>query len=101
MSSAKIWTRDEIDEILKANPRAVERAMVRLFELQTEVERETSATRIHNNVGFSSYAARRGSYYARWVTSGKQLTGKHFESALKIALRHSRQLVDLANSKAK
>lgn len=100
MSEAKTWTRGEIDEILKTNPRAVERAMVRLYELQTADEQSTSQTRIHNGAGFSSYAANRGSYYARWVQSGRQLTGRHLEIATKIALRHSRQLVDIANSKA-
>jgi hypothetical protein len=97
MSAAKTWTRDEINDILKSNPRAVERAMVRLFELQTESEKESSTTRNNNGVGFSSYAASSGSYYARWVISGRQLSGKHLETALKIALRHSRQLVDHAN----
>ena len=100
MSTAKTWTRDEIDEILKTNPRAVERAMVRLFELQTSTEKQSSTTREHNGAGFSSYAASRGSYYARWVMSGRNLSGKHLESATKIALRHSRQLVNIANSKA-
>ena len=35
---AKIWTRDEINEILRTNDKAVERAIVRLFERQNQDE---------------------------------------------------------------
>lgn len=96
--STKTWTREEIDAMLRTNSRAVERAMVRLYELQTADEQQAETTKVHNNAGFSSYAARRGSYYARWVMSGRQLTGEHLEAATKIALRHSRQLVEIANA---
>ena len=34
----KVWTRDEINEILNTNDAAVERAIIRLFELQNEDE---------------------------------------------------------------
>lgn len=99
MSANKTWTRDEIDSLLRTNPKAVERAMIRLYELQTQDERVASETKHHNNIGFAGNAAKRGSYYARWVMSGRQLTGHHLDRAQAIALRHSRQLVAIANAK--
>lgn len=99
MTTTKTWTRDEIDGLLRTNPKAVERAMLRLYELQTQDERQAGETKHHNNVGFAGNASKRGSYYARWVGSGRSLTGHHLESALRIALRHSRQLVEIANGR--
>lgn len=96
---SKQWTRDQIDALLRANPKAVERAMIRLYELQTGDERAAGETKHNNNVGFAGNAAKRGSYYARWVMSGRQLSGHHLDRALSIALRHSRQLVAIANGR--
>lgn len=42
--------------------------------------------------------AKRGTYYAKWIQSGKRLTGEHLAKARKIALYHSRQLVKIAQS---
>lgn len=99
MSSTKQWTRDEIDTILRTKPGAVERAMLRLYDRQTEDEKSTSHTRHDNARGFSSAFASRGSYYARWVLGGRELTGQHREKALRIALTHSKQLVEIANAR--
>lgn len=96
-SMSDVWTRPLINALLKQNNRAVERAMVRLHDLQTRDEQRDSTTRVLNNAGFSAAHARRGTYYARWVLGGRRLTGWHLENARKIALRHSRQLVEIAN----
>ena len=96
--TTKVWTRDDINGLLETNDLAVERAMVRLYELQTQDEQESSTTRVHNGQGFGSWYAKRGSYYARWVQSGRRLTGSHLDAARKIAIKHSRQLVEIANA---
>ena len=91
------WTRPEIDEMLRTRNDAVERGIVRLFQLQTNEEQQAESTRLNNGVGFASYAARSGTYYARWVISGRALSGKHLDKARAICLKHSRQLVEIAN----
>ncbi len=90
----KTWTRVQINELLCSNPKAVEHAMVVLFNRQTATEESTS---VYNQMGFSAFNAKTGSYYAKWVMSGRQLTGRHLDKARKIALRHSKQLVEEAN----
>lgn len=97
MTAMKAWTRNEIDTLLRTNPKAVERAMLALFARQTADERAVDATRHNNGRGFNAPSARRGSYYARWVQSGRRLNGPHLDKALAIALRHSAQLVEEAN----
>jgi hypothetical protein len=94
---ARTWTRDEIDELLRRNDKAVERAMVALYSRQTRDEQQTSHTRHDNGIGFSAAHASKGSYYARWVESGRKLTRHHLNRARKIALLHSKQLVQEAN----
>lgn len=97
MTTTKTWTRSEIDALLRANPKAVERAMLALFARQTVDEQAVASTRHLNGRGFNAPSARRGSYYARWVRSGRSLSGPHLDKALRIALRHSAQLVEEAN----
>ncbi len=97
--SVKSWARPEIDALIQKNPKAVERAMVVLFNRQTADEKAAEYTKHHNNRGFAAYAARSGTYYARWVLKGRRLTGHHLAKARKIALKHSRQLVEEANSR--
>jgi hypothetical protein len=99
MKNSKTWTRSDIDALLVSNSRAVERAMVVLYDLQTQDEKVTAGARHLNGRGFSANAARKGTYYARWVLGGRHLTGHHLDRAQAIALRHSRQLVEAANAR--
>ena len=119
------YTRDEINTILKNNDRAVERAMIRLFELQTQGEQKVAHTTHQNDVGFCACDAKAGTRFARWVQGfndrnvkkfpAKQLThprasrifGRYcrageapIDRARRIALKHSAQLVRIANAKA-
>lgn len=91
------WNRKKINELLRTNDRAVERAMLRLHDLQTNDEQTSNSTKYLNNQGFSAAHANKGSYYARWVRSGRRLSGRHLDKAREIALYHSKQLVRLAN----
>ena len=95
----KTWTRTEIEALINGNDRAVERAMVAIWERQTQDERVTQDVKHNNNCGFSHWSARSGTYFAEWVRSGRRLTGKHLDKARKIALHHAGQLTDFANGK--
>lgn len=118
----KSWTRDEINVLLRSNDLAVERAIVRLFELQTQDEQSTAATHLDNKCGFSACDAKAGTRFARWLLGMDDNNVKRFEPkslshplaarifyryckdgetpmerARRIALRHSQQITDLAN----
>ena len=93
----KTWTRTEIEAMINGNDRAVERAMVAIWERQTADEQASQTPNHHNGRGFCGWAARSGTYYAEWVRSGRRLTGKHLAKARKIALHHAGQLTDFAN----
>ena len=84
---------------LSINSKLVERAIVVLYQRQTTDEQTNSATVYQNGQGFCAYAARRGTYYAKYVLSGGRLTGVHLDRARNIAVKHVRQLVEMAEKK--
>jgi hypothetical protein len=121
-ATPKVWTRDEIDEILRHRDAAVERAMVALFRLQTTDEQLQADTEVRNDVGFSMTDARAGTRFARWVLGMDDNNVKRYapkslnhprashifrkyckkhaspmDRARAIALKHSQQLTDIAN----
>ena len=95
----KVWAREEIEGMLRKNSRDVERAMVALWERQTQDEQVAQTVSHHNGRGFAGWTARSGTYYAEWVRSGRHLTGTHLDKARRIALHHAGQLTDFANGK--
>jgi hypothetical protein len=70
--------------------------MVALFARQTNDEQASQSTKHHNGRGFNAFDAGTGSYFAKWILSGRQLTGRHLEKARRVALRYVRQLASIA-----
>lgn len=95
----KTWTRSEIENLVSTNDLAVERAMVALLSRQTEDEKVQGTVNHNNHKGFAASNSRKGTYFAKWVQSGRHLTGAHLEKARKIALFHAGQLTDIANGR--
>ena len=98
MSERKRWTEAEIVTMLVTNDEAVNRAVVAIYNRQTESERSTEATLESNGRGFSAFDARNGSYYARWILSGRKLNGKFLHRARAMMIKYRHQLVEIANS---
>lgn len=92
-----VWSREEINDLLDRNPRAVERGIIRLFIRQEATERSQGQTVKQNGIGFNAFWASSGTYYARWLLSGKRLSGGHLEKARKCCKVHSAQLTAYAN----
>ena len=92
-----VWSRDEINDLLDRNPRAVERGIIRLYIRQEATERSQGQTVKQNGIGFNAFWASSGTYYARWLLSGKRLSGGHLEKARKCCKVHSAQLTAYAN----
>lgn len=90
----------QVIALLMSNDRAVDRAMVALYNRQTVGEQRTSSTTESNGRGFNAFHAERGTYYAKWVLSGRRLTGKHLASARQMACHYARQLAELSQQPA-
>ena len=92
-------TKASIKVLLETNDKADERAIIVLFERQTYDEQATSSTCHDNQRGFSAAHASKGSYYARWIKSGRHLTGWHLQNARRMTQHYTHQLLLAAQAK--
>lgn len=105
-----MWTKDQIVDMLRNNDLAVERAVVCLYDRQTNDEKRDSDTKHENQRGFRSNHASTGSFFARIILKGwkQQPDGKKrvhlnpekLAKARKIVLQYHRQLTEQANLNA-
>lgn len=86
--------------LLSTNDRAVEKAIVVLYNRQTVDEQMAKDTRHKNGRGFSAGDARKGSYMAKYVLDGNHLSGKWLMDARAMAFKYIGQLVEEATMKA-
>lgn len=99
MNNTIAWDKSRLRQLITTNDKAVERAILAIYDRQTQDEKQVSDTKHHNCVGFSAAHARSGSYYARWIRSGRSLTGRHLEKARTIALHYTGQLLQIIEEK--
>lgn len=94
---SKKWSKAEIREMLENSTHAVERGIMAIWRLQTSEEKLAERTKDLNEVGFSAFHVIRGSFYAKWINSGKHLTGKHIGLGRKLILHYVSQLTKISN----
>jgi hypothetical protein len=93
----KVWTKDEIKDKILTDDKWLERAVVAIYNKQTNDEKECEATIKDNGVGFSGAHARMGSYMARWVLKGNRLSDKWLDRARRMMVKYAGQLTRIAN----
>ena len=96
----KTWNKKNIQELLDKSDKAVIRALLTIYDFQTNDEKASHTTRLHNNVGFSAYDADFLSDLAENLNSGKYrtLTPKQLAVCRNKMKRYWRQLVEVANA---
>ncbi len=107
MSNAT-WTVEGIKELLGKSNKAVERAVLCIYERQTADEKAVGETNHQNGVGFNasdaelltSFAAQINKKVANGGALGNCLSPKQLELARKKMPRYARQLAEEANGKA-
>ena len=97
MKTKQVWTAEDIKEMLEKSALAVERGILALFKQQTTDEQAAEETHYLNGRGFSGTEAHYGTYLAKYIIGGNNLTGKHLLKARKITIRHRVQLAKIAN----
>lgn len=103
-----MWTKERMQALLATNDLALERALVAIYDRQTQDEKRDSDTKHDNHRGFRSNHASTGSKLARFILKGwKQPNGKqrvqlypnNLQRARTIVLQYHRQLCEVANAK--
>lgn len=74
-----MYTKEQIKQNLTSNPLWIERALVRLYQLQTNDEQSSKTTLTHNGQGFNKPDSSYLSYCAQWLLKGNHLNQKHLE----------------------
>lgn len=102
------YTQDTIKALLETSNKAVEKALLTLYDRQTEDEQVSQATSHVNGRGFSAFDVEILSSFACWIQRkqgqkvelGKCLTEKQMILARKKVVRYAKQLAEVANAKA-
>lgn len=89
----------EVLELLLNSNRAVESAIVALYNKQTLDEKHSEETRHSNKIGFNAYDARFGTFLARFILAGNHLNSKDIQKARNITMKYSKQLAKIANDR--
>ncbi len=92
------WTKESIVELLNTSDRAVVRAVVAIYKMQTEDEKSQGVTTHHNSVGFSSTDAEFLTGIAKSALEYDGLTTKQLEITRKKIKKYWKQLLNLAAS---
>lgn len=102
------WTQNRIIGLLERSDLAVERALVTLYDRQTQDEKVDSCTKHDNRRGFRKNHDHTGSFFARIILKGWKQDGNKnrvhlnpfkLSKARGIVLHYSRQLCEEANIK--
>lgn len=94
-----MYTKEQILDKVQTDQKWLERAIIAIYDRQTTDEKATEDTIYHNKKGFKSCHAKRGSYYAKWILSGKHLTDYHVEKAKKMIKPYIGQLLKVIKEK--
>ncbi len=95
--SKRVWTKDEIRELLGRSRKAVARGLVTLHSLQTDDEQVYRSTMHSNGVGFNSHDADFLSSLAEFYTDRGFLSPRQLTLGRKGIMKYSGQLAMVAN----
>ncbi len=98
----KTHTKASIKALLRRSDAAVKRALVVLYDRQTQDEKRDDRTKYHNNRGFNHGDAKKLSEFARYVRSpNHDLFPSSIAEARRRLMKYAGQLAVIANEKAK
>jgi hypothetical protein len=76
-----IWNRESIENLIQTNNKAVEKAIIHIFNRQTSDEQSSEDTKYHNNKGFTPADAEIFSSFAKFYYRTGFLTPKQIAYA--------------------
>lgn len=92
-----MWTKEQIIKLLRSNSQAVLRAIVVLYNRQTDLEKEFKESNVVNGIGFNCKDSWYLSNLARQLIHFKKITKDDFWRARWRIQKYAQQLADIAN----
>lgn len=93
------WTKERIWQGIENSQTWLEKAILTLYDRQTDLEKSIDCTYAENGIGFNGIDANYFSYLAKWIQSGRHLSGEHLARAKKRIKKYCGQLARIANEK--
>lgn len=97
-TSKRIWTEDEIKNLIQTNDEVLYRALKELYACQTEDEQASGRTKEYNGKGFNGVDAEFLSSVARFLIRNGFLTEKQKICTRKKLVKYNKQLTKIANA---
>lgn len=98
-ATTRIWTKEEIKNLLLTNDTMVQRSVLKLYAFQTKEEQLVGDSVEENGIGFNSYDAGFLTSIAEQLKRKVKLTRKQIEVTRKKLIKYSKQLTLIANNK--
>lgn len=98
MTEAKTWTPEEIKALLGESDKAVARAILAIYNRQTEDEKIVKETSAANGVGYSGVDANFMSSLAQFYQSKGFLSTGQLKYGRKAIMKYAGQLTEIANA---
>lgn len=95
---ARVWTEDEIKNLIQTNDKVLYGALRKIYAEQTADEQAEGQTNHHNGVGFNGVDAPILSSFAEFLKKTGFLTPKQKVIARKKLIKYTKQLTRLANA---
>jgi len=95
----RVWKKEEVIERLQKSDKTVTRAIVAIYQYQTDDEKVAEMTKYNNGVGFNGCDAMIGTSFAQQIIKGRTLSYKQMAIARKIIIKYAGQLANIANIK--
>ncbi len=95
---AKVWTEDEIRNLLLTNDIMLMRSLMKLYDLQTQDEQEQGRTKHLNGVGFNGADSRFMSSVAQFLIRRNFLTNKQIACVRRRIMKYTGQITRIANN---
>jgi hypothetical protein len=93
-----VWTKEEIYTNITNYYNWLTAAVLTLYQLQTQEEKQKHITIENNRQGYNGFDAPFMSSLAKWIQSGKPLSEKQQNAARRVLRKYAGQLTKIANS---
>ena len=94
---ARVWTEEEIKNLVQTNDKVLYGALKKLYECQTVDEQQIGETKEHNGVGFNGVDSKFLSSVSEFLIHRGFLTEKQKVATRKRLIKYNKQLTRLAN----
>ena len=98
MTEQKIWTTEEIKALLAESDKAVARAILAIYNRQTEDEQTIKETTDHNGIGYNGIDANFMSSLAQFYQTKGFLSSGQLKYGRKAIMKYAGQLTEIANA---